>query len=130
MQGFNPTSGTRQRQRPGVPLRTHLSVKPVIPVEKFLRIVSWVVILGSASALLYRGAEPLFRESGLPYVDAEQALGTMADARVAKIAQCVRDRTHGPEDEGRPDAETARATLSRANSEDVAACRRKVLAQQ
>ncbi len=95
-----------------------------------MRIVSWVVILGSVSALLYRGAEPWFQESGLPYVDAEQALGTMADERVAKIAQCVRDRTDGPEDEGRAGTETARATLSRADSDDVAACRRKVLAQK
>ncbi|KAA9131456.1 hypothetical protein F3N42_09055 [Marinihelvus fidelis] len=100
-----------------------------------MRVVSWMVIFGAVSALMYRGLAPLLGEGDLHDIDAILVAGTMADDRIAQIAQCVRELDDEPGSQGasttEPSAtEAPRDLLSRADADDVAACRRKVMAQK
>lgn len=43
-----------------------------------MRMISWTVVIGSVSAILYGGIRPLVQDMRLPEVTAAQAVGTMA----------------------------------------------------
>ena len=53
-----------------------------------MRMVSWTVVIGSVSAILYGGVRPLVQDLRLPEVNAMQAVGTMAAKPADRSKSC------------------------------------------
>ena len=71
-------------------------------MEQMMRVVSWTVVLGAVSALIYSGLKPLAKEFGFPPVDPAKASGAM-------LAPLV-DDPPAPSEPPQDEAETAPVT--------------------
>lgn len=54
-----------------------------------MRVISWTVVVGSVSAILYGGVRPLIQDLNLPEVNATQAAGTVARPSISAADPCI-----------------------------------------
>lgn len=96
-----------------------------------MRVVSWVVIVGSVSALVYRGVGLLVDDEPRPSVEAERTLSAMADERTAdRLEACIRERAGNDVPTDALDGVVEPGTpISKDDLEEIGTCRHKHLAR-